>query len=238
MAGNPATPVVLLRARPQSEAFAARLTERFGTRLRPVIAPLLEIVPVPGDIDPQSAQTLIFTSVHAVAEFAARSRRRDIPALCVGERTCEAALATGMAARSAGGNADDLVRLALAERPRRAGGYFYLRGHHTTGNLAERLAEAGQVCREQIVYDQQALPLAAAARAAISGGEGAVVPLFSARTAALFARSAKGLDLGSARAICLSANVAACVENAGFSEVRVVAKPTADAIVQEIAAII
>lgn len=143
-----------------------------------------------------------------------------------------------MTARSAGGNADDLVRLALAERPQRAGGYLYLRGHHTTGKLAERLAEAGQVCREQIVYDQRALPLAAAARAAIDGGEGAVVPLFSARTAALFARSASGLDLGSARAICLSANVAARIANAGFGEVRVVAQPTADAIVQEIAAII
>ena len=109
--------LLLTRPRAQSEAFAEALAERLPGRFRPVISPLLEIVPLPAPLDLADVQGLIFTSANGVEQFAARTPDRSLPAWCVGDddRRRGAARA-GFAARSADGDVADLAALIAEAR--------------------------------------------------------------------------------------------------------------------------
>jgi uroporphyrinogen-III synthase len=237
MSGNPGTQILLTRAPAQADAYAATLTATFGDRLRLIRSPLLRITDVPGLVDLDGIHTLLFTSVNGVEAFAARTARRDLPALCVGEKSAEAALVAGLSARAADGTAEGLLRLALGEGLGKTGDFLYLRGRHTARDLAEKLVAGGCPAREQVVYDQQAVPLSDDARDALAGGP-VLVPLFSPRTARLFAAGAAGIDLDRATALCISDNVAVAIAKAGFGRVIVANDPTAESLTREIAAII
>ena len=65
--------LLLTRPRAQSQAFAEVLAARLPGRFRPVISPLLEIVPLPAPLDLDGLQGLIFTSANGVEQFAART---------------------------------------------------------------------------------------------------------------------------------------------------------------------
>jgi uroporphyrinogen-III synthase len=235
MSGNPAPPILLTRAALQAEAYEADLVARFGDRAQVIVAPLLRIVEVPGAVDLQGIHTLLFTSVNGVEAFATRSDRRDIPALCVGEKSAQAARDIGLAGEAAAGTAEDLFDLALKRGKGRAGGFLYLRGRHTSRDLTARLTTAGHAAREQVVYDQQAVALSPAALAALKAGP-VIVPLFSPRTARLFAAEVAGMDLSASIALCISERVAAEVASLGFGHVIVTPEPTSDAVTREIAA--
>jgi uroporphyrinogen-III synthase len=69
---------------------------------------------------------------------------------------------------------------------------LHLRGRHARGDIAGQLGAAGLPVREQIVYDQKSLPLSDAALACLKGPAPVIVPLFSPRSARLFAGAYPG----------------------------------------------
>jgi uroporphyrinogen-III synthase len=183
-----ARPVLLTRPAPQAERFAAELANRFGATLRPVISPLM----VPEFFAPEwpdlPYSTLILTS-ETGAEAAAllREKGRALPerAICVGDRTAEAARGLGFDARSAKGDAEVLIALILeSDDP---GPFLHLRGREARGDVAPRLAAKGRASHAAIVYAQVAQPLKAEARALLSGDDPVIIPLFSPRSAAILA---------------------------------------------------
>lgn len=184
----PAPILLLTRPAAASARFAAEARDRFGARVVPLVAPLLEIVEADGPIPLEGIRGLVFTSANAVAAFARRSPRRDLPAWCVGDRTAAAAQAEGMAARAGGGDVAALARLIVAERA--AGPLLHLAGDHVRGDLPGDLAAGGIALQVHPVYRQQAVPLAAAARAALGAHNTVIVPLFSPRSAQLFRQAA------------------------------------------------
>jgi len=117
---------------------------------------------------------------------------RELPAFAVGERTAAAARAAGFAdVREAGGN---VVALQAAVAAVGVGRALHLAGAHRT----EAAVPPGLRLIVRAVYEARLADLTAEAAAARRGGAVDWTLLFSARTAAQFARLHDGL--GAARA--------------------------------------
>lgn len=173
--------LLLTRPRAASRRFADALAH---LGMCTVISPILRIVPVAHDAQAlAAARGLVFTSTHAVpAAGAGRGR----PAICVGPATAQAARDAGFDVTEGPGDAAGLAPLldglgGLDDLD--GGGWWHPHGVH----VAARLPVRGMV-----VYDQQALPLTAEARALLSGAAPVILPIFSARSARLLADAAEG----------------------------------------------
>ncbi|UTW53770.1 uroporphyrinogen-III synthase [bacterium SCSIO 12827] len=198
-----------------------------------LIMPLMAVHFLPGPpLDLAGVQALLVTSANGARALAARQAGSNIPlpVLAVGDATARAARDLGFAdVESAGGDVDDLARLA-AERLRPGdGALLHVAGSKVAGDLAGMLAQAGYTYRRSVLYD--ARPVAAlpqAAQAVLADGAAGVL-LYSPRTAALFRDLvlAAGLDgfVENLTAFCLSANVAGRA-GAGWRRVVVAARPT------------
>lgn len=205
-----ACPVLLItRPRPAADRFAAQVAARFPGRFVPLVAPLMAIAARPVPPPPPGTDALIFTSENGARAFAGAFPGRDLPAFCVGGRTAQAAREAGFSTREARGTGADLARLVADVLPRGAT-LFHPRGAHRAADLPGALTGAGIAVTEAVVYDQQAVPLTEAARAALAGSAPVVAPLFSPRTARLFAGElgAAGSVRGPLTAVCLSPAVA------------------------------
>lgn len=181
-----AFPILLTRPAPQAARFADDLRRRFGARLHPVISPLMtpRFMAPAWPVAPYA--TLILTSetgVEAAARLRATGRALPLRAVCVGDRTAQAAEAAGFTATSAQGDAEALLALILASGD--PGPFLHLRGRDARGDIAPRLAAGGRTAHAAIVYEQEAQPLSDEARRLLSGRDPVVVPLFSPRTARL-----------------------------------------------------
>jgi uroporphyrinogen-III synthase len=202
-------PPILLITRPQpaAERFATQVAARFPGRFVPLIAPLIAIRTRPVPAPPAGCAGLIFTSENALNAFVAAHADRSLPAYCVGERTAKAARAAGFSARAAAGTGADLARLVGAELAPGAR-LFHPRGAHLAGDMAAPLRAAGITLVDAVVYDQPALPLSPAAVDALAGSLPIVAPLFSPRTARLFAAALPGDAPAPLTAVSLSQAVA------------------------------
>ncbi len=181
-------PVLLLtRPREASDALAAEIALRLGDTVDVVVSPLIEIGHLPGPLALSGVRGLIFTSGHGVEAAAALTPNRDLPAYCVGPSTTRQADAAGWRAEMAGPDAEALVRRLKALRPDAP--LLHLRGRHARGDIAGQLGAAGLPVREQIVYEQRPLPLSDAALACLQGHAPVIAPLFSPRSARLFAEA-------------------------------------------------
>lgn len=165
--------------------------------IAPLMAPVLLDAPLPellsprgGGARPDAEAVVIFSAETGVAGFARLCPRRDLRALCVGERTAAAARMAGFPATVAGADAAGLLAAlpALAQGAR----VVVVRGEDTACPIARHLSTRGVETAEMIVYAQRPQPLGAEARALLAGGAPVVVPLFSPRSAALFAAAATG----------------------------------------------
>ena len=193
MAGIAAVPVLLTRPAAQAARFADQLTNRFGTRVVPILSPLMRPV-FHSPALPASCAAVVFTSETAVeAAGYLRAAGQVLPqlAICVGAQTARAATLLGFTARFAQGDATSLAALIRSDPPR--GLLLYLHGRETRGNIAEVLNSAGIVTYSALVYQQEAQPLSAAAIQALGEARPVLVPLFSPRSANLLA---KALSLG------------------------------------------
>ncbi|MGV6803184.1 MAG: uroporphyrinogen-III synthase [Ruegeria sp.] len=175
----------MTRPRAASERFVAQLPVRVQSRIRVVYSPLLDIQPIPVDVDTSGINGLIFSSANAVNVAASLGVRRDIPAYCVGPVTTETAQIAGWASRMVGGTAEELVANLLSLRP--LGPLMHLRGEHGRGNIAERLTDLGLTVRELPIYTQNLLPLTPEAADAAAGPGPIIAPIFSPRSARQFA---------------------------------------------------
>ena len=161
--------LLLTRARPQAEAFAAEV--RAQTGLTVLIAPMLEMRDLPVKVDLSGVSALAFTSKNGVAAFVRRSSAR-LPAYCVGQATADYASALGFDTRTADGSVESL-RALLPKT-----GVLHLHGQHVAGALG---------VPHIAIYEQVALPLAAEALALLANGEVEAAALFSPRSARLLA---------------------------------------------------
>lgn len=185
MATQSHSPTILLtRPLAQSQRFAALLAA--VTDVPVLIAPLMETVFLQVTLPARSPSAIILTS-EAGARAATRLKDR-LPnrAWCVGDRTAEVARQAGFAAQSAQGDAAALVAAIL--RAHEVGPLLHLRGAATRGEVANLLTKGGIVTDEVVVYDQQEQPLSPEAWRLIRSGRPVIVPLFSPRSAAIFAR--------------------------------------------------
>lgn len=211
----------LLLTRPEPEA--TKTAEALADRADIVISPLMRIVPgVPADLS--GAAGLILTSPSAVRVM---GRLPELPCHVVGSRTAEAARAAGGRVVHVAYDAGALVAAIRGAGP--AGPLLHLRGEHARGGIAERLNAAGLETREAVIYRQEATGLSSDALALLRGDRPVVVPLYSPRSAALFA-AAWGDEVGAGGApihmVALSEAVTAAAGPPGrFASTTLAARP-------------
>jgi uroporphyrinogen-III synthase len=223
-----------LITRPEEDAapLAEALAER---RVEVMVEPLL-VIRVLDDVavDLDGVQALLFTSANGVRAFAARSARRDIGVLAVGDASATAAREAGFKhIESAGGDVGDLVRLIKARLDPRAGALFHAAGSVVAGDLAGQLAEAGYQLRRVMLYEAKpADALSPETLAALADRSIDLVLFFSPRTATTFVELVrKAADprvtagCAVATALCLSPAVAKAAGAITWKSVRNAEKP-------------
>lgn len=226
---KPKPSVLLTRPQAQSEQFAQALKEH-GFAGNIVIAPLLKISPVAPAPNLDGFDGVIFTSRNAV-DFV---DPKDIPAWCVGDKTASKARAQGWEAKSADGSADELINAVLAART--AGKLIHLRGKHSRSEVAHRLNRAGIETKEHILYDQVERRLSTEAHALLAGVSPVIAPLFSPRTARVFA--SQGPFKAPIIPLAMSGAVAKELQNSVSERVVVAAKPTAKSMLESMLSLI
>jgi uroporphyrinogen-III synthase len=200
------TPPTILLTRPeaQSHETAGRLRARIGAAVPILVSPILGIDPVDVDL-PARPRVLILTSVHGAAAAGRVPALAGLRAWCVGDRTAEAARAAGLAAVSAGGDAEDLLALLTRERPEGPG--LHLHGRHIAADLAQALTSAGLETHSAIAYDQTPRPLSPEALACLAWPGRVILPLYSPRSARLLAAETAG-SAARREVVAMSAQVA------------------------------
>ncbi len=144
-------------------------------------------------------EAALLTSGAAVARIAADGPVPGTPAWVVGPRTAQMARAAGFEVRGTAADVDALVGLVPPDAPP----LTHLRGAHTRGDLAARLAARGLRVSEAVIYRQVALPLSEGAIALMRSGP-VLVPLYSPRSARLFGAACPSGCRGALRLLALS----------------------------------
>ncbi|MFD2172968.1 uroporphyrinogen-III synthase [Rhodobacter lacus] len=226
-------PLLLTRPRAGSARFARQFRARLGDESWPVtIAPLMEIEPTGADLPATNA--LIITSESAVAPVAAAPALAGKPVYCVGERTAQALTRAGFEVALVAPDAKTLLPMILtAPDP---GALLHARGSDTAFPLAERLTQAGRVVREAVVYAQMPQPPAPELLALLARPEPVLVPVFSPNSGRLLAEVGAEARAKLRLAAISPAAAEAC---AGLprTEMRVAAKPSAEALLDILVAL-
>ena len=189
-----------LVTRPRAEAVA--LAEALAMRgIEALIEPLLDIhyrdEPAP---DLAGVQAVLCTSANGVRALARLSGDRGIALFAVGEATAARARDEGFAqVESAGGNVEELARLAGRRLRPDAGRLLHVAGSDVAGDLAGMLREEGFAVDRVVLYDARPVPgLSAPTVAALQSGLVDFALFFSPRTAAVFTRLAEQAGVGAA----------------------------------------
>jgi len=179
--------VWVTRAQPHAEDTAGRLRALGHT---PLVAPLLEVRPLPAALDLAGVAALAFTSRNGVAAFAAREPRRAWPVFAVGDATAEAARAAGFGdVSSAGGDVAALAAL-IARRPP-LGPVLHAGAAEAAGDLAGLLAGRGVPTLSAALYET--ISLAPAPEACAAWPELDAVLIHSPKAARALAAAAHAL---------------------------------------------
>ena len=220
---------------------AAEISRALETRgISVLVEPLLTIRPKTGAaVDMAGVQALLFTSANGARVFAKISPVRDLPAFAVGDGTADTLRGLGFAeVESAGGNVQDLERLARIRLDPAKGRLLHPAGTSVAGDLAARLVEAGYQVERVALYDAEPAPeLSEAARAELAAGRIDWVLVFSPRTAAAFASVIERAGLAQAtRKMTLVALSDAVAKAAAlpFRHIAVAAEPTQAALLAAI----
>src|SRR5438105_9316645 len=143
-----------LVTRPRAEA--AGLAEALMARgIEAIVEPLLDIHYREGPSpDLAGVQAVLCTSANGVRALARLSGERQLPLLAVGEASAARARAEGFAdVASAGGNVDELVRLACERLHPDAGRLLHVAGSDVAGDLAGELRGAGFAVERAVLYE-------------------------------------------------------------------------------------
>jgi uroporphyrinogen-III synthase len=228
--------LLVTRAQEDGARTAAALRARGHCVL---LAPLLRIEPVAADFEPGPFAAVLTTSANAVRAVAGHARLaelRRVPLYTVGKRSAEAARAAGFAtARSAEGDAHDLIRIVARELAGASSPLLYLAGEERSIDLTKELGRRGLKVHTAIVYRAAAAErLPPQTEQAIGAGEIDGVLHYSRRSAEIFLRcgAAAGLHARMLALVhfCLSPQVAAPLMEAGHPDVRIAARPEESAL--------
>ncbi len=205
-----------------------------------VAAPLLEIEFLDGPpLDVETVQAFLLTSANGVRALARRTDRRDIPCLAVGDATARTAAEEGFGnIESAGGDVDDLAKLAAHACKPKGGVLLHAAGSVSAGDLAAMLEPKGfKVWREMLYEAKAAASLPQTATEAIGGGGIDGVVLYSPRSAGLFRNLVAAADLERALPdlilFALSENVRAAA-GSGWGECIVAAHPDQESLLEAV----
>ena len=222
--------VLITRPRAQAEAFAVELAT---LGVEAVVAPLIEIMPLPGPSpDLTGVQALLITSANGGRAFAALSPERALPVFAVGEETAAELRRLGFGqVESAAGDASDLARLVATRLDPSGGTLLHLRGRDSGLSLAELLRANGYRLREAMLYEARTASAFGDDLKRTLGERGKLdaALFFSPRTAEVFVRLAFDAGLADAcarlQALCLSSAVAAAARALPWAAVRVAERP-------------
>jgi uroporphyrinogen-III synthase len=221
--------VLITRPQPGAGETAARIA---AMGLRPIVAPAMEIRPLPMRMPPRPIAAVLLASGNAVDPLLAEFR--PLPVLTVGAATARRAEQAGFTnVTSANGNAEALISLVRARLSPAAGTLLLAAGRGQSQQLAAGLRAAGYRVARRVVY--AAIPVARlpeAARAALLNGQTLTVLLFSAETARHFMRLVQraGLagSLSNHAAITIGPPAAMALSEGPWARIQVAAKPTQD----------
>lgn len=219
--------VLVTRPQPGAGETAARLAAR---GLVPILAPMLEIVPLAGPPLP-ATDAILLTSRNGLLALG----RIDRPVFAVGTATAAAARAAGAAeVASAGGNARDLADLVRARLP--PGASLVLPTAPGQGfALSAALRAAGYEVRVHPAYESRpvaTLPLGASD--ALHAGRIGFALFFSAETARAFVAAVRRAGLqaavGCVTAAAISAPVEVALRALAWRRLCVADRPNQDAL--------
>lgn len=230
--------LLITRSEPGAAETARRIRALGGEA---VLAPMISVRNIPGNVDLAGAQALLFTSANGVAAFAAATPERARPVLCVGDATAAAARAAGFAhVESADGDAAALVARAQTLYAPDRGALIHISGAAVAGDVAGALQAAGFTAERRVFYaadPAQRLPDDAIARLRQSPPALDGVLFHSPRGAAIFAALLRAAAPGAAGALfacCLSENVARAAARAlPWARVVVAPAPREEALLAE-----
>jgi len=226
----------VLVTRPQCDG--ERLVDILSQRgIEAVMAPLLTIEYKSGpDLNLANVQAVLLTSANGVRAFAKRCDDRNVLALCVGDATAAEAKQAGfVAVKSAAGDVQTLMNLTAQELDTTKGALLHPAGTHVAGDLGEQLIKAGFTYQREILYKAvQADALAPDVCTMLKAGDIDGVVLYSPRTAKTFAHIVDQSGLASAlknvTAYCLSAQVADCILDLHWKNVKIAQQPEQNAL--------
>ncbi len=226
-----ALPVLITRPDPQGARFSKAVVARYGDLVSPVVCPLLSPVYLSTPLPAGPFSALILTSeTGAIAAGRMARGGEPIPrlAFCVGDRTAQAAKELGFDARSASGEAGALIDLIL--RHPEAAPLLHLHGRETRGDVVGRLGTKGLRAEGIEVYAQEARALPDEVRLLLAQEGRVIAPLFSPRTAMLFAKQlADGLIAAQIDCITLSPAVSDALKESPV-RVRIAMQPTQESL--------
>ena len=181
-------PLLLTRPEPQAADFARQLRARFGARVRIIKTPLLAPRFYAPYLPAGSFAGLILTSQTGVAAYlrlgdAVQRLPRDV--YCVGSRTADAARRAQLRPISIAQDAASLTAQIKALSPQ--GALLHLRGRETRGDITNQLILAGIETVDAEIYAQEKQDLTDEAQTILQDRHPVLVPLFSPRTAIIFA---------------------------------------------------
>ena len=219
----------LLVTRPEPDA--TRTAEILRARSHDVlVAPVLVTQEVEAEIRGPHAAVLM-TSANAARAAARFGNLHPLPVFAVGDRTAEAARASGFATvESAGGALPDLVGLVAARFRNTSDRLLYLAGEDRAGDLAGEFAARGIAVDTAVIYRAVAAEkLRPELVRALAARELDAALHYSPRSAATLLRLAA--EAGALNALlrlphyCLSEAVATPLRQAGASRIAVAPRP-------------
>lgn len=219
----------ITRAQPAADETAERVR---ALGLEALVDPVLQVRALGGRIGFGGMGAIAFTSRNGVDAFAASNPERDLPVFAVGDATAEAARRAGFAhVRSADGDVEALARLIGAEHDRASGAVLAITAREPAGDLSAALAGVGVNVAAIQAYGTLT-QTAEAARAQL--GQIRAILIHSPRAALALAEQLTRSQAAGLSVIAISANAAAPLGEAGFAEVRIAARPTEAAMLDEL----
>jgi len=232
--------IAVTRPQADGERTAANLRARGHDVL---LAPLMRVEPVAADLG-RGWAAVVVTSANApgaIADHPAHNALIALPVYAVGRRSAEAARTAGFAdVTTAGGDVRDLVRLIVERRADAKGPLLYLAGEDRAADLIGELTVHGIASEMRVVYRAAPAPYPPALVAALQAGEVDAVLHFSKRSADSYLSGARDAGVTAEalapRQLCLSAQVAAPLQQAGATHVAVARRPDEAALIDLVGA--
>jgi uroporphyrinogen-III synthase len=229
--------VLITRPEREATALATALVQRGHA---PVIAPLftLQILHPPPEFASElsKAQAVLLTSANGARALAEASEQRSKPILAVGDTTAATAEGLGFTSvASASGDATALAALVREKLDPAKGPLVHVAGVDVAGELAP---DGFEVRRFALYEAREAEALPASATAALQARALDAATFFSPRAASVFAALVEKAGLADAcrpvTALAISTAAAQPLNTLPFRSVRIAARPTRQAMLDEI----